>query len=222
MPPPPNNRLRASLALSALLHGALLYATVGGDFGGDIGGNNTQPAPALRAARLNAVLSAPGSATDNAAASRNPDENDENVSAVLAAPTHRNLLPAIAANEIVPSGSAGEGLQSAQRVAAVAGITVAPTAQPVAAKAAHPILPVYPEDARSKEIEGQVTVAWLIDETGKVSHTEIIAAQPVGYFEDSVQQALRSTRFIPAQENGIAVKSKMQKVVKYKLEDAAW
>jgi len=229
---PPNNRLFASLALSALLHGAAANLLFLNQPHRDVARATQTHSGAPLQALLTAAKDAP----------RTAQETQIYPIPFMVRQAHHErdqLLP------VRPDPSAAlrtkglvEGLnqhfpktnieKTVPAQSAPTRLTGTPTthdpmlAQIIAAKAAHPIHPVYPEDAHLEEIEGQVTVALLIDAAGAVRRTEIVRAQPAGYFEESAQQALRNSRFIPAQQNGIAVDSEKQIVVTYRLEDAGW
>jgi len=81
------------------------------------------------------------------------------------------------------------------------------------------ITPIYPKLAISGDIEGAVTLALLIDENGVVNDATVVKAQPQGYFEKSTLDAFRNARFIPAQLQGRAVKSKVTLTVRFELND---
>ena len=67
------------------------------------------------------------------------------------------------------------------------------------------VKPIYPFQARRKEITGQVTVRLLIDANGRVVRAEIISSEPAGVFDDSALSAVRKWRFKPGRLDGRAV-----------------
>jgi len=69
-------------------------------------------------------------------------------------------------------------------------------------------IPKYPFVARSKGIEGEVTVAYDIDHKGNVLEVEIVSAQPRRVFNRSVIRALKKSVFSPAKVNGQSVGEK--------------
>jgi protein TonB len=60
--------------------------------------------------------------------------------------------------------------------------------------------PEYPAEAEKKQLEGYVVVKVLISTVGDVKEVEIVAAQPEGYFEEAVVDALGGWRFSPAKD----------------------
>lgn len=85
-------------------------------------------------------------------------------------------------------------------------------------RAVNSIQPVYPAVAVEGEIEGSVVVLLLIDEAGNVKEASVSEAQPEGIFDESALAAFRMARFIPAQKNGRAVKSRLQIRVGFELD----
>lgn len=79
----------------------------------------------------------------------------------------------------------------------------------------------YPESATSAKVDGRVHVLLLIDEFGVVNDVSVIEAQPPGYFETAAIAAFRAVRFVPAQKQGHAVKSRIALQVKYLYGDSA-
>jgi protein TonB len=58
--------------------------------------------------------------------------------------------------------------------------------------------PIYPFSAKRKNIEGQVTVRFIVDKTGMVLDPFVIEATPEGVFEDAALKAVAKWRFNPA------------------------
>jgi len=56
-------------------------------------------------------------------------------------------------------------------------------------------VPVYPEQALLKNINGVANVKYDIEYDGTVSHVCIVQAKPVGVFDKSVLTAMKSWRF---------------------------
>jgi periplasmic protein TonB len=67
----------------------------------------------------------------------------------------------------------------------------------------------YPERTTGARVSGRVLVMLALDETGNVDDISVVKGEPEGYFEDAVRRKLSITRFLPAQKNGIAVKSRI-------------
>lgn len=55
--------------------------------------------------------------------------------------------------------------------------------------------PQYPETARHQEVEGFVTLAFVVQGNGQVADIQVIAAQPRGMFEKAARQALMRWRY---------------------------
>lgn len=67
-------------------------------------------------------------------------------------------------------------------------------------------LPIYPEAARRKGIEGSVVVEVHIDQFGKVRDLEIIESDPPGVFDDAVRAAYAGAPYAPAVLGGQPVR----------------
>ena len=79
--------------------------------------------------------------------------------------------------------------------------------------------PAYPAAMRREGLEGSVTLRVSIDERGRVSSVEQIAATHPAFFEEARRQALRYWRFRPATRDGVAVPSEQQLTVRFQMED---
>lgn len=64
---------------------------------------------------------------------------------------------------------------------------------------------VFPEKARKLGINGSVVLSLFINKEGRVEKTKILNASPVGVFEQSALQAVKSWIFSPAQYQGSSV-----------------
>lgn len=69
-----------------------------------------------------------------------------------------------------------------------------------------PALPVYPEQARSRGIEGSVVVEVHIDETGRVRDIQILEADPPGVFDAAVLEVYGQALYRPALLDGRPVR----------------
>lgn len=78
---------------------------------------------------------------------------------------------------------------------------------------------VYPARARNAGIEGFVILSLLINERGDVDEIQVVKSQPIGFFEESAIATLRGQHFTPAIKQGLAVRSRWQKMVRFKLQD---
>jgi protein TonB len=67
-------------------------------------------------------------------------------------------------------------------------------------------LPEYPSALKAAGIGGEVTVAFIVDESGNVPHTAVLATTHPG-FNDAAIQAVRRSKFKPAQRLGMNVRA---------------
>jgi protein TonB len=80
------------------------------------------------------------------------------------------------------------------------------------------IPPVYPVQARRRGIEGWVKVAFIVDETGRVDNISILAGEPEGLFDRSVERCVRGWRFKPGTVEGMPVRAQVETVIRFELE----
>ena len=78
------------------------------------------------------------------------------------------------------------------------------------------VRPVYPKEAREKQLFGSVVLDVLIDELGNVRQVNVIESAEV--FRKEAVEAMRKFKFSPANINGKAVAVKIRYVIKFKLE----
>lgn len=74
-------------------------------------------------------------------------------------------------------------------------------------QALRPIMPVYPQSAADKDIQGWVLLRIKLSETGKVEEVTVADANPPGVFDQAAVEAFTKGGFAPAQKAGRAVKS---------------
>jgi len=77
--------------------------------------------------------------------------------------------------------------------------------------------PAYPLSARRRNIEGKITVKFLVSITGEVSKPSVVSAEPEGIFEESVLNAVVLWRFKPGMYQGKAVATWMKLPVLFKI-----
>ena len=65
----------------------------------------------------------------------------------------------------------------------------------------------YPERAKQRQLEGQVTVSVHLDESGRVTNVQILEADPPGVFDNAVIEAAENWSFTPAKYKGQAVET---------------
>lgn len=87
----------------------------------------------------------------------------------------------------------------------------------VPARPTRRVPPSYPPRARADNISGQVQLRVLIDRSGAVARTRVIASKPREVFDEAAQSAVRQWQFSPARYRGRAVKTWMQLTVRFEL-----
>jgi TonB family protein len=78
------------------------------------------------------------------------------------------------------------------------------------------IRPVYPKEAKAKEIEGIVVMDVLIDEAGKVRQASVIEGPEI--FRASALEAMKKFLFRPAKVDGKPVAVRVRHSINFKLE----
>ncbi|MED5369478.1 MAG: TonB family protein [Myxococcota bacterium] len=78
--------------------------------------------------------------------------------------------------------------------------------------------PSYPQRARSKNIEGYVTLSLRVSQDGSVEELRILDAQPSGVFEQAAKEAVAQWRFEPATYEGLPVATRMQQTLHFRLQ----
>lgn len=79
--------------------------------------------------------------------------------------------------------------------------------------------PVYPPAARAAGIEGEVTIRYDVTAAGRVANAVILAAEPVGVFEEAALAAVASWRFRPATTRGEPTAPRQVSVLRFRLGD---
>jgi protein TonB len=76
----------------------------------------------------------------------------------------------------------------------------------------------YPYLAKRDNIEGWVTLRFIVDVDGSVKNVAVTAAEPVGIFEEAALKAVHRYTFKPAVKNGEAVSCMMLQRIRFGLE----
>ncbi|HXA14651.1 MAG TPA: TonB family protein [Opitutaceae bacterium] len=75
--------------------------------------------------------------------------------------------------------------------------------------------PIYPFDARSKELNGQVVVEFLVDKSGQVMNPRVVSSSdPI--FEETTLRAIENWRFAPGTWHGVPVRFSMRVPVAFR------
>ncbi|SMC39118.1 outer membrane transport energization protein TonB [Desulfocicer vacuolatum DSM 3385] len=80
------------------------------------------------------------------------------------------------------------------------------------------IQPMYPYRAKRMNIEGVVSVKFLVDRSGAVRKLAVIKADPSNMFEEIVMKTVKKWRFKPGKKDGRAVETWMKTSIEFKLE----
>tara|TARA_R110000737_G_scaffold112830_4_gene145983 strand:+ start:15855 stop:17816 length:1962 start_codon:yes stop_codon:yes gene_type:complete len=87
----------------------------------------------------------------------------------------------------------------------------------LAAKLINSVEPKYPSSAKRKGIELEIMVEFNIDKNGLVKDLQFESKSKANYFRNSIRNAMKDWRFLPAKKNGRAVESKMSKIFSFSL-----
>lgn len=80
------------------------------------------------------------------------------------------------------------------------------------------IEPLYPPRAQRFEVEGWVSVRFLVGQDGSVSDVAILAADPEGFFEQSVLTTVPRWRFQPGKIAGRAVAAWVETTIRFEFK----
>ena len=75
----------------------------------------------------------------------------------------------------------------------------------------------YPEIARKANIEGMVTIQFVVDENGNVSDPTILRGIGGGCDQEAIRVITEHAKFIPGRQRGRAVKVRMSLPIRFKL-----
>lgn len=118
---------------------------------------------------------------------------------------------------------------SLQGLTAQAAAPAAPSAPPATAAESAPsndaeviplneVLPVYPDSARRRGVEGYVKLAFTITPNGKVENVRVVESSPANVFDREARRAAVRWRFTPRNEGGRAVAREAVKTLQFRLE----
>ncbi len=79
------------------------------------------------------------------------------------------------------------------------------------------VQPVYPYEARQKEINGRVILRFIVDKEGRVSRVRVVRADPEGIFEENAKEAVRKWRFKPGYFSGEPVQTRVTVPIKFEM-----
>ncbi len=79
--------------------------------------------------------------------------------------------------------------------------------------------PVYPMRARTRQIEGRVTLEFVVTPQGSASHITVQAAAPGDVFEDAAIAALQKWQFRPILKDGRPIAVRARQTFAFRLDD---
>jgi protein TonB len=77
--------------------------------------------------------------------------------------------------------------------------------------------PIYPDEYRGQRIEGQVTIALVIDADGSIGNVELVTPSPHPAFNRSAVATAKRERFAPATQNGVPIPHTIRCTYHFKL-----
>jgi len=80
------------------------------------------------------------------------------------------------------------------------------------------VLPVYPDSARRRGIEGYVKLAFTITAEGRVENVRVLESSPTRVFDREARRAALRWRFAPRREGGQLVAREAVKKLEFRLE----
>jgi len=198
-------RLAAALALSALLHAALVVMVQAG-----LPSTPTTAATPIEA-RIEA-LEQPvvAQASSPAPALSLTQEAESAVAGFRAASplTPEREAPAAASTVAAPSNE-----QTANRVTPLASLAATPDYYAITALDRPPVPLTRPDACYPYGATGEVIYELLIDEAGAVNRATVLAVKPTGLFTAAAAELCSALRFSPAIKDGRAVRSRVRFVV---------
>jgi len=154
-----------------------------------------------------------------------PKERDRRPSRTPSRATSGPSAPSVGTSIALPSFTRGDASlvergASSDIVADAKDVVMTDDTVDEAPKALERTAPVHPARARKQGIEGEVTIALLIDTDGSVREPRVVAATPEGVFDDAALEAIRQWRFAPARYRGEAVRVRRTITFGFSLEGA--
>ena len=79
--------------------------------------------------------------------------------------------------------------------------------------------PIYPAQARMRQIEGAVVLEFVVRRDGKASDIKVVTAFPGDTFNDAAIRAVKRWRFTPGSRSGEPVPARVRQKISFKLEE---
>ena len=137
-----------------------------------------------------------------------------NISIAAAAPS----LTGLTAQAVAPAAPPTPAAAPAAPAASVAASTQAAPNNDAEVIPLNEVLPIYPDSARRRGIEGYVKLAFTITADGKVENIRVLESSPANVFEREARRAAVRWRFSPSSENGQLVAREAVKTLQFRLE----
>lgn len=126
-------------------------------------------------------------------------------------------LQGLSAQAVIQSAPAAPAAASAPAASAVQSAQSAPS-NDAEVIPLNEVLPVYPDSARRRGIEGYVKLAFTITPDGKVENVRVVESSPKNVFDREARRAAVRWRFAPRSEGGRAVAREAVKTLQFRLE----
>lgn len=81
------------------------------------------------------------------------------------------------------------------------------------------IEPRYPRKARTKGIEGKVTVEFIVSKTGSVKDVKLVEAKPPNVFNRAARRAVLKWKYKPQIQDGEAIEVRQSTTFEFKLQE---
>lgn len=126
-------------------------------------------------------------------------------------------LQGLSAQAVIQSAPAAPAAASAPAASAAQSAQSAPS-NDAEVIPLNKVLPVYPDSARRRGIEGYVKLAFTITPDGKVENVRVVESSPKNVFDREARRAAVRWRFAPRSEGGRAVAREAVKTLQFRLE----
>lgn len=77
----------------------------------------------------------------------------------------------------------------------------------------------FPIEAKTRQIKGTVVVALQIEASGRLGQIRIKRAEPPGFFEEAVRQAVGNWKFEPGLVSGVATTMWIEQKIRFELDE---
>lgn len=118
------------------------------------------------------------------------------------------------------SGSNGSGFisQESQNASATNSFSNSKSTQTSPVQVISSTEPVFPEQAKRKNLTGFVRLLITVDQSANVKSVEVIESNPEGIFENAAIDSIRNWKFAAAYQNGSPVEASLKRKIEFQLE----